>query len=140
MVAAGLTSPSLLSSFITRTGNSIFDCPSSHAAEARAALGIPAWRYRYNAQFPNTELAPSAGAYHAAEIALIFGATQYVQQFYANMTKTSVPHPEDTAAETAVIKTLMEAWTTFAKDPENGLSKKLGWPTYKVDSKSQHPN
>jgi carboxylesterase type B len=41
----------------------------------------------------------------------------------------------DTLEEIELSKKMRKAWTTFAKDPVQGLAKQLGWPLYE-DNKS----
>lgn len=65
--------------------------------------------------FPNQEISPKAGAYHSAEIPLLFG--------------TSADTGADTVQEVKLSKNMRHAWAEFGKDPENGLVK-LGWPVY----------
>lgn len=97
------------------------NCGSATAALVRRNVGVPAWRYLYNGEFPNQSLGPNVtGAWHGAEIALIFG-------------NTGVRGP-DTENEKKLIKKLQAAWSGFAKDPRRGLSK-LGWPLYDESSK-----
>jgi carboxylesterase type B len=57
------------------------------------------------------------GAWHASDIALWFGTTVYSS------------HRPDTDEEKKMIDTLMHSWASFAKDPQNGLTK-IGWPVY----------
>ncbi|KAF1816769.1 alpha/beta-hydrolase [Eremomyces bilateralis CBS 781.70] len=103
------------------------NCPSSAAARARRAAGVPAWRYLYAGEFPNQSLGPAfanvSGAWHGAEIALIFGNTGLGD------------NGPDTENETKLIKKIRAAWTGFAKDPVRGLSK-LGWPQYDLQTES----
>ncbi|KAF2432318.1 alpha/beta-hydrolase [Tothia fuscella] len=83
--------------------------------------GVASWRYLYSGTFANNT-APGAG--HGDEIALVFG---------------TIDHPskrKSTSEEGKLSLYLRTAWTTFAKDPVNGLTK-LGWPVY--DEKSTDP-
>jgi carboxylesterase type B len=98
-------------------------CGSLTAASARRAAGVKAWRYRYLGVFENTALSPSTGAFHNAEIPMIFGTTE---------SKAGVP--KDTPAQVKLVKNFMKAWAGFAKDPEGGLEK-LGWPVWEAGSK-----
>jgi cholinesterase len=75
----------------------------------------PMTRYRYHGVFPNQILTAKSGAYHSSEIPLIFG--------------TSTDTGADTPDEAKLAKAMQHAWATFAKDPDNGLSR-LGWPVY----------
>jgi carboxylesterase type B len=95
----------------------VFNCPASTAAAARARAGVPVWRYRFMARYPNT-LLEGQGAYHVGDVPIVMGATERKPTASKN-----------TAEEEQMIKNTMTAWASFAKDPENGLSK-LGWPKY----------
>ncbi|KAK2792404.1 hypothetical protein FQN52_003339 [Onygenales sp. PD_12] len=90
-------------------------CGAADAAESRIDHGVKAWRYQYAATWPNSEIGV-VGAYHAAELGVVFGTTELY------------PEP-DTPEGVAFGKELRTAWTSFAKDPEGGLDK-LGWPVY----------
>jgi cholinesterase len=68
--------------------------------------------------WPNVALGPKTGAFHNAEIPMVFGTSE-----------TKVGTTKDTPEEAKLSKLMMHAWASFAKDPENGLSK-LGWPIY----------
>jgi hypothetical protein len=59
-------------------------------------------------------------AVHGAEIASVFGTVE-------NMGRN--PLSAATANTKLLSKVMMEAWATFAKDPQNGLTR-LGWPKY----------
>jgi cholinesterase len=70
-----------------------------------------------------------AGAFHGSEIPLVFGSTQYQQIYYSERTKKKLSFP-DTPEQERLVKSMMKAWSTFAKDPENGLEKELKYPVY----------
>jgi cholinesterase len=114
-----------------------FGCPSADAAKARSAKNVKSWRYLYSGEWPNQMIAPEAGAWHGSEIGMVFGSTEYQQQFYSKMTKQSISFP-DTEEQKKLAKTMMTAWTSFAKDPEHGLEK-LGWPVYDPASRFHQP-
>lgn len=82
-----------------------FQCGAAVVADDSRAVGIPAWRYVYNASFPNTEIFPGSGAYHSAEVKTLFGtyprkgATHFQQELHIAM---------------------QTAWADFAKNPVNG--------------------
>jgi len=99
-------------------------CSSGQAAKVRRDSGVTAYRYLYSGEFPNQSLGsccPNAeGAWHGAEIALIFGTTEF---------KADKRPINDTENEKKLSKTLRDAWSAFAKDPVHGLEK-LGWPVY----------
>lgn len=73
--------------------------------------GSPVSRYLYNASFPHTTPFPDAGAFHGAEILVVFGT-----------------HSPDsaTAQQKALSQYIQTAWAEFAKNPTSGR----GWPAY----------
>jgi len=91
-------------------------CGPDAAATARVKAGVPAWRYLSAMVFPNSDVG-SPGCWHGGDIGYVFGTQEYL---------TRVPDTED---EKKFTSTIMNAWASFAKDPQNGL-KKLGWPIY----------
>jgi carboxylesterase type B len=99
--------------------NAGFSCPPSRAAEARVKAGLPTWRYRYMAAYPNTGVMPMAEPLpaHGAELTVMWG------------TMDNLNRSKSTPDELALSKNIRTAWSTFAKDPKEGL-KKLGWPVY----------
>jgi carboxylesterase type B len=135
LFAVILGQTAMLSSPTIKAAGGAFGCPSGSAAKARADNKVKSWRYLYAAEWPNQLIAPKAGAWHGSEIGAVFGSTEYQQEFYGKMTNQSINIP-DTPAQKQLIKTMMTAWTNFAKDPENALEK-LGWPVYDPSSKSQ---
>jgi carboxylesterase type B len=110
-------------------GNGAFSCPSRNAAKARIDNKVRSWRYLYGGEWPNLSIAPGAGAWHGSEIGMHMGTTEYQQRYY----NKEVRFP-DTEEQKKLIKKMMTAWASFAKDPENGLEK-LGWPVYDPKSK-----
>jgi cholinesterase len=92
-------------------------CGSHDTAQARRTAGVKSWRYRYAGEWPNQFIGEGAGAFHGAEIALVFGTTPLVSK------------KPDTAEEVKLRKAMMGAWSSFAKDPESGLTN-YGWPVY----------
>ncbi|RKF65206.1 Cholinesterase [Erysiphe neolycopersici] len=92
-----------------------FNCPSSDRANASLAVKAPLWRYRYMGVFSNLALSSYSGSWHASEVPLIFNV----------MPETSPSTP----FEIHTAKYMRGAWSTFAKDPVNGLSE-YGWPRY----------
>ncbi|KAJ4301918.1 hypothetical protein N0V90_004014 [Kalmusia sp. IMI 367209] len=95
--------------------NSVFSCPAAVSSNFRAGFGLPVYRYRYFGEFPNLNPLPWLGAYHAAEIPVVFG--------------TSSLSGEDTEREKELSKWMQGAWAAFAKDPVGGLEG-YGWPRY----------
>lgn len=90
----------------------IFQCPARLVALETAQVGIPSYRYYYNASFPNSQIFEDAGVYHASEIGIVLGT-------YEKAGAT----PFQISLSTYVQK----VWTDFAKDP-NGFGKPP-WPT-----------
>ena len=94
-----------------------FTCPAGIRANASRAAHNPTWRYRFFGVFPNINISSEGGAYHGAELPLLFG--------------TTLPSPNATAQEIAFEAYIQGAWATFAKDPVLGLTTYGGgWPTY----------
>jgi cholinesterase len=103
--------------------NACFTCVALKSAKARVDHNVPVWRYRFFGDFPNNRRVDDQGAYHGSELALVYGAPKL---------KDASDKSTDTPAEAALTKVMMTAWASFAKDPENGLTK-LGYPLYKPD-------
>jgi carboxylesterase type B len=100
-------------------------CPTAAEAFNKHRAGIPTWRARYFAQWPNLTPFPndsSIGAYHGADVYVFFGTIADVH--LGNSTA------KPTEAERKLSSRYMDAWLTFAEDPKEGLSKRLGWPLY----------
>jgi carboxylesterase type B len=96
-----------------------FTCATAIEAEARASQGVSVWRYRYYGDFANLRLFQGSGAYHGAELDMVFGTAQDV---------SGLPNDE---VEIKTIAYIQKAWATFARNPSTGLWKSLGWPLYK---------
>lgn len=97
-----------------------FTCPAADTALARS-MHVPTYRYRYFGEFPNTRLTlnPSSGAWHGAEIGVVWQSAADV---------SGVPN---TVAEASISTYLSGAWAAFAKNPDMGLSQRpYGWPRY----------
>ncbi|KAL3424171.1 carboxylesterase [Phlyctema vagabunda] len=100
-----------------------FTCPAAVRAAYSAAADVPTWRYRYFGEFPNLRIAPGSGAWHGAEIPLIFNNTPLI--------------PAATEAEVSISNYLRGAWAAFAKDPVNGLDGyEGGWPQYQPEQET----
>lgn len=80
----------------------IFQCPARLVALESAQVGIPSYRYYYNASFPNSQIFEDAGVYHASEIGIALGTYD-----------TAGATPFQIKLSTYVQK----VWTDFAKDP-----------------------
>jgi len=104
-----------------------FTCPSGDAAAARARYGVPTYRYRYFGEFPNLRLTitPPSGAWHGAEIPVIWQTTE------------DASGQSDTTAEDSISQYLSRAWAAFAKNPSTALSQApYNFPQYSSTSLS----
>ncbi|KAE8374525.1 carboxylesterase [Aspergillus bertholletiae] len=97
-----------------------FTCPTDDAVMARIRASVPAWRFRYFADWNNTRLYPTSGAYHGVELNMIFGNSVAV---------TNIP---ESAHQLQLQKVMQRAWAAFVADPHHGLEK-LGWPHFSLD-------
>jgi carboxylesterase type B len=95
-----------------------FTCASSIEASNRAGQ-VSVYRYRYFGDFANLRLFPGSGTDHGTELDMVFGTAQDV---------SGLPNDE---VEIKTIAYFQKAWATFSRDPENGLSKSMGWPLYR---------
>lgn len=94
-----------------------FTCPAGLRANASLISSNPTWRYRYHGIFPNTDISSEGGAYHGAELPVLFGTAD----IFGN----------STAIENEIATYMQGAWSTFAKDPVMGLITYAdGWPLY----------
>jgi cholinesterase len=82
---------------------SSFGCPAGFVYNDSLSVGIPSWRYYFNASFSNSELVP--GAYHASEIPLVFGSYQ---------------RENATEFQASLSQDMQQAWSRFAKNPTAG--------------------
>jgi carboxylesterase type B len=80
-----------------------FQCPAKYVAEEGEAVGIPNWRYFFNATFANN--LPGLGAFHTSEIPEVFGT--YNQN-------------GATQRQRDISRAMMKAWADFARDPAKG--------------------
>lgn len=103
-----------------------FTCPTKYATDVRLEAGVPTWRYRYMADWPNLRLYeawdgyPDSGAYHGADLNMLFG------------TAFDVTGERNSPAEEATRQYVMGAWAAFGKDPAHGLVA-YGWPRYDAE-------
>lgn len=79
--------------------------PQALWANATAAIGIPTWRYYFNASFANTQILPNLGAFHASEIPILF---------------RTYPRLNTTTQEYALAQFMQSTWARFAKNPLAG--------------------
>ncbi|KAJ5790155.1 uncharacterized protein N7518_007166 [Penicillium psychrosexuale] len=102
-------------------GQMSFNCPLRESVRIRVNRQVPTWRYLYHGYFTNLSPTPWLGAYHGAEIPLVFG----------NYNMSMIP---SSAREVEVSQTMQGAWVAFAKDPRTGLSK-YGRPEFSFDGR-----
>lgn len=94
-----------------------FTCPTMEEATNHVRAGVPTWRFRYFADWNNTRLYPTSGAYHGVDMDMIFGNS-------ADVTGIAESTPQ-----TKLKRVMQHAWAAFVTDPEKGLEK-LGWPVF----------
>jgi carboxylesterase type B len=89
----------------------IFQCPTEKAAHYRVNSGVPIWRYLYFGDFQNLAVTsnPPSGAYHTAEIPIVF------------QTVCDAVNIPSTLSETRISRYLSGAWAEFARDPYAGF-------------------
>ncbi|KAF7555920.1 hypothetical protein G7Z17_g1791 [Cylindrodendrum hubeiense] len=100
-----------------------FTCPVSYQVNARRQHDVPAWAYRYMADWDNTRLFPTSGAYHGVDLHMIFGASEDVSGIAPS------------AGQKKLTKIMQHAWYSFVDNPTSGLSD-LGWPQFNTRQKS----
>jgi carboxylesterase type B len=83
----------------------VFQCPQALWANATAAIGIPTWRYYFNASFANTQAFLNAGAWHSSEVSIVFG---------------TYDKANTTTQEAALSQYMRSTWARFAKNPYAG--------------------
>lgn len=115
---------------LSLTGNStlpedstanLIGCGSRTLARSRVDNAVPAWRYVYEAEWPNTDIG-FPGAWHGSEISMAFGANEFMSR------------RQSTAEQKRLSFAMRTAWTGFAKEPYLAL-RELGWPVYDDDGK-----
>lgn len=79
--------------------------PCALNTNASASIGIPTWRYYFNASFTNNEPYPGLGVFHSSEIPLVFST-------YSSVNSTT--------QEYTLSNTMRSAWANFAKNPRGG--------------------
>ena len=84
-------------------------------------FGVPAWVYRYMADWDNIRLYNGSGAWHTSELYMVFGTSEDA---------TGIPPTED---EKTISRLFQKAWVAFANYPEQGLTNQLGWPKFDVE-------
>ncbi|KAG6844157.1 hypothetical protein H0H93_016633, partial [Arthromyces matolae] len=91
-----------------------FTCSVRTTASHRVNAGVPTWRYKYQAVFPNISLRPDLRAFHGSQLPIVFGTYSG-----ANSTQT----------QQSLSRFVQRAWVAFTRDPEFGLNLlQFGWP------------
>jgi len=103
---------------------SIFVCLASNTTALRKKRGLTTYRYEFAGNFSSITPLPWMGAYHAADIPLIFGT-------YDTPTPGRVKAMVEgvTGFERRVAEALQDHVLAFMQDPEEGLRRR-GWPAY----------
>ncbi|KAI1340719.1 Alpha/Beta hydrolase protein [Xylariaceae sp. FL0016] len=89
-----------------------FICPAYNTSSARAARNLTTYRYQYVGNYTNLSPYPWMGAYHGADVPMIFGSYN----------KTGGA----TDIQKKVAESMQDYVFAFLSDPKNGLAK-LGW-------------
>lgn len=94
-----------------------FTCPSGASARYRFANNVPVWQSHYFGDWDNLRLYPASGAYHGADLPMVFGTAEQV---------SGLPNSD---REDEFSEYIRSAWAAFATDPTDGLTQ-FGWPKY----------
>lgn len=80
----------------------IFQCTARRVHRETSEVGVPSWRYFYNASFENSQIFEDADVYHASEIGVVLGTYQRegATEFQARLSRG-----------------LQRLWADFARDP-----------------------
>ena len=93
--------------------NGLMVCPTARTSRDRFAARVPTFRYQYAGNFSNLSPQWWEGAYHGADLPLVFGTY-------------GIARGAGTAFQKQVSEAMQDVWLAFAADPVNGLPK-LGW-------------
>ncbi|PQE22097.1 para-nitrobenzyl esterase protein [Rutstroemia sp. NJR-2017a BVV2] len=88
-------------------------CTTSAISRYRTDIGLKTYRFQYRGNFSNIAPLPWLGAYHSAELPLVFGTSGDFRG-------------ADTRLEKETSLAMQRAWGAFTRDPENGLER-TGW-------------
>lgn len=92
---------------------------SNPSRSIRLAAGVPTYRYEYFGNFSNISPKPWMGAYHSAELPMLFGTHPLYRSASSPL-------------EYATSQALQDSWLAFARDGEEGLQA-TGWQQYTGD-------
>ncbi|KAK4173861.1 putative lipase [Triangularia setosa] len=101
-----------------------FTCPVLYQAKGRRDHGVPAFVYRYFADWENTRLYWGSGAYHGVDLHMVFGGAEEVSGGLV-MSKE----------QRGLMGWVQGAWRAFADNPWDGL-RKVGWPRFDTEGKT----
>lgn len=90
----------------------------------RLLASVPLFRYIYFGNFSDVSPSPFLGAYHGAELPLLFGTYDVFPE-----TSTSSP-PPDEKLEVATSHAIQDDWVAVAANGVSGLEMR-GWPEYR---------
>ena len=94
-----------------------FTCPVSFQARARRQHDVPAWTYRYMADWENTRLYNTSGAYHGVDLHMFLGASGDV---------SGIP---PSAEQKKLTKYTQQALRAFCNNPWDALHD-FGWEMF----------
>ncbi|KAH7128128.1 Alpha/Beta hydrolase protein [Dendryphion nanum] len=100
----------------------VFLCPAVKTTQDRYAASASTFRFLYGGNFSNISPQWWEGAYHSAELPLIFGTHD-------------IARSKSTPFEYAVSEKMQDYWVAFARDPERGLGR-LGWKSYRPEGEA----
>lgn len=98
---------------------STFVCPITETVRLRTSQNQTVYRYLYSGNFSNIATEPWLGAYHSAELPLLFGTFDNFRG-------------QGPALENATSVAMQDAWLAFAKNGGKGLES-TGWNSYRLE-------
>ncbi|KAK0672623.1 Alpha/Beta hydrolase protein [Cercophora samala] len=111
-----LTAEGVNSTIEAVTTAGFFFCPAVQVSALRIVAGVPVYRYYYTGNFSNVSPEAFMGAYHSAELPLLFGTDSLFR---------GLSTPEEEACSDA----MQDSWVALAKGGQAGLEA-TGWPRY----------
>ena len=103
---------------VTALDLEVMVCPTFNSTVYRNRMGkdVPVFRLQHAGTFPNLNVYPWLGAYHASDIPITFGTYQLLDHI-ANTTQFEID----------VSLSLQDHILAFIKDPYNGPQEAMGW-------------
>ncbi|KAK4198270.1 Alpha/Beta hydrolase protein [Triangularia verruculosa] len=111
-----LTAEGVNSTVEAVTTAGFFFCPAVQVSDLRIVAGVPVYRYYYTGNFSSVSPEAFMGAYHSAELPLLFGTNSMFR---------GLSTPEEEACSEA----MQDSWVAFATGGQAGLEA-TGWPRY----------